>query len=168
MKKELHFLFMGMSHDQHLHRVAKCIEQQNGLVQLIDSRQIPNQPDASSLHLGEKDNSWDVIWIRHLPPLFPGAAHHFKPEEIQKQRALRGYVLQWLAQQIAQGELFPRLTGHLRSIQSYRSSYVKQAQLQAPVSLNTLSMEEALNFINEQGQDLILKPMMVVLPLIFI
>ena len=52
MKKELHFLFMGMSHDQHLHRVAKCIEQQNGLVQLIDSRQM--QPASCTILYLEK------------------------------------------------------------------------------------------------------------------
>ena len=100
--------------------------------------------------------------IRHLPPLFPGAAQHFKPEEIQKQRALRGYVLQWLAQQIAQDKaVFPRLTeGTFDQYKAIDLHMAKQAKLQTPVSLSTLSMEEALNLINEQGQDLILQPMM--------
>ena len=140
MKKELHFLFMGMSHDQHLHRVAKCIEQQNGLRYNLS---IVGKYPTSQLHhlcISEKKITLGTSFGFAICHHFSWSRTFSSQKRYKATRSTRATFCNGSLSRLAQGKaVFPRLTeGTFDQYKAIDLHMAKQAQLQTPVSLSTL------------------------------
>ena len=154
------FLFIGIPDDPHLHDVGDALKRKGCEVTLANSRAFDAE-DFAPKTLSQSTPSWDAIWVRYLPPLFPSAKLYFKAQEIQKQRALRSFLLQWLQEQkINSVPVLPQLTdGTYDQYKNNDLNFAKQAGITIPQTRCTLNMESALKFIRVQSNDLIVKPL---------
>ena len=154
------FLFIGIQDDPHLLEVADALKQKGCEVNIANSRAF-DTADVAPKTLSQNTPFWNAIWVRYLPPLFPSAKVNFKAQEIQKQRAIRSFLIQWLHEQNTKNvPVFPQLSnGTYDQYKNNDLSYADQAGIITPQTRCTLNMESALSFIKDKRKNLIVKPL---------
>ncbi len=152
-------LFIGIQNDPHLVAIKETLHENGCEVNIVNSRALKTEPFAPQ-SISDKKNMWDAIWVRYLPPLFPGSSRHFTAQDIQKQRAIRSFLLQWLKEQQRNKVLvFPQLSdGTYDQYKGTDLNFAKQAQIATPKTICALNIECALDFINNQHKEIVVKP----------
>lgn len=155
----LQFLLMGIGQDPHLIAVSDALIQRGVSTTTVNSRALHNTYRVfQSIH--EETVKWDGIWIRYLPPLYPNKDIPLSISAIQKQRATRSFILQWLRERKRTGTLvLPPLNEG--TYDQFKISDLKIAQesgLDTPRTVCVINPIDADNFIAQEQNNVIVKP----------
>jgi glutathione synthase/RimK-type ligase-like ATP-grasp enzyme len=154
-----HILLMGIATDPHLSAVGDALHQKGLASTIINSRILGHEPISPS-SLSNTPGIWNAIWVRYLPPLFPKPGAALSVLGIQKQRAIRSFILQWLKRQSMAGvSVFPRSNeGTYDQFKISDLQLAKSANLNTPITACVSHLQAAQEFIEHQNADLIVKP----------
>jgi len=150
---------MGIATDPHLSAVGDALHQKGLASTIINSRTLGHEPISPS-SLSNTPGTWNAIWVRYLPPLFPSSGAALSVLGIQKQRAIRSFVLQWLKRQSMAGvPVFPLLNeGTYDQLKLSDLQLAKDANLNTPITSCVSHLQAAQEFIKNQSAGLIVKP----------
>lgn len=152
-------LLIGIATDPHLSAVSDALQNKGVASTMINSRTLGHEPTFPS-SMSDTIDKWSAVWVRYLPPLFPNPSATLSVLGIQKQRAIRSFILQWLKRQSMAGvSVFPPLNeGTYDQFKISDLQLAKSANLNTPITACVSHLQAAQEFIEHQSAELIVKP----------
>lgn len=156
---QLRFLLMGIEQDPHLSDVRHALRDQGAIVEIVNSRTV-GQEQLAFKSLNRNIDEWDAIWVRYLPPLYPKSEKQISISSIQKQRAIRSFVLQWLSEQKRSGTTVhpPLSEGTYDQFKITDLQVAQKSGLNTPRTACVMNLADAQDFIAQEKQNIIVKP----------